>query len=155
MHGCPSRLGPYLEVECMNRHETNFSRTTQSQRFWQGAIWHVWTSQFDKHWRHSQKERLAYKLVDINHFYLFYIDRALNRALHGVWPAVSRAGVRAVGIPDPLRHLRAHAPMRVMSQVLKYFQQKVRPLTHLDFLCINCNKSKLLLKYIYGAFSAN
>ena len=66
MHGFPSCLGQYLEVECLNWNETNFSRTTQSQRFWQGVIWHVWTSQFDKHWRHSQKERLAYKLVDAN-----------------------------------------------------------------------------------------
>ena len=49
----------------MNRSETNFSRTAESQWLWQGAICHVWTSQFDKHWRHSQKERLAYKLVDI------------------------------------------------------------------------------------------
>ena len=64
MHGCPLRLGPYLEVECMNQSEINFSRTAQSQWFWQGAICHVWTSQLDKHLIHSQKERLAYKLVD-------------------------------------------------------------------------------------------
>ena len=64
MHGCPLCLGPYLEVECMNQSETNFSRTAQFQRFWQGAICHIWTSQLDKNWRHSQKERLAYKLVD-------------------------------------------------------------------------------------------
>ena len=64
MHGCPSRLGPYLQVECMNQSKTNFSRTAQSQRGWQGAIWHIWTSKCDKHWRHSHKERLAYKLVD-------------------------------------------------------------------------------------------
>ena len=62
--GCPLRLGLYLKVECMNLSETNFSRTAESQRLWQGAICHVWTSQFDKHWRHSQKQRLAYKLVD-------------------------------------------------------------------------------------------
>ena len=61
---CPLRLGLYLKVECMNQSETNFSRTAQSQRFWQGAICHVWTFQLDKHWGHSQKERLAYKLVD-------------------------------------------------------------------------------------------
>ena len=68
--------------------------------------------------------------------YLFHIDRALNGALHGVWPAVSRAGVGAVGIPDPFCHLRAHAPMRVvMSQVLKFFPIQVWPLTHLDSLC--------------------
>ena len=64
MHGCPSCLGPYLKVECMNQSETNFSRTAHSQRFWQGAICQVWTSQLDKHWQHSQKETLAYKLVD-------------------------------------------------------------------------------------------
>ena len=38
---------------CINRGETNFSRSPKSQRFWQGAIYHVWTSHFDKHWRHS------------------------------------------------------------------------------------------------------
>ena len=37
----------------MNRGETNFSRSPKSQRFWQGAIYHVWTSHFEKHWRHS------------------------------------------------------------------------------------------------------
>ena len=64
MHGCPLRLGPYLEVDCMNQSETNFSRTAQSKWFWQGAICNVWTFQLDKHWRHSQKERLTYNLVD-------------------------------------------------------------------------------------------
>ena len=64
MYGCSLRLGLYLKVDCMNQSETNFSRTAQSQRFWQGAICHVWTSKLDKHWRHSQKERLTYKLVD-------------------------------------------------------------------------------------------
>ena len=34
MHGCALHLGPYLEVDCMNQSETNFSRTAQSQRFW-------------------------------------------------------------------------------------------------------------------------
>ena len=29
--GCPLRLGLYLKVKCMNRSETNFSRTTESQ----------------------------------------------------------------------------------------------------------------------------
>ena len=62
--GCPLRLGPYLKVECMSQSETNFSRTAHSQRFWQGAICHIWTSKLDKHCRHSQKESLAYKLVD-------------------------------------------------------------------------------------------
>ena len=64
MHGCPLCLGTYLKVECMNQSETNLSRTAQSHWFWQGAICHVWTSQLDQRWRHSQKERLAYKLVD-------------------------------------------------------------------------------------------
>ena len=64
MHGCPLRLGPHLVVDSMNQSETNFSSTAQSQRFLQGAICNVWTSQLDKHWRHSQKERLPYKLVD-------------------------------------------------------------------------------------------
>ena len=72
MHGCPLHLGPYLEVECMNQSETNFSRTAQFQRFWQGAICHIWTSQLDKHWRHSQKERLAYELVDKPNFSEFF-----------------------------------------------------------------------------------
>ena len=36
-----------------DRGETNFSRSPKSQRFWQGAMYHVWTSHFDKHWRHS------------------------------------------------------------------------------------------------------
>ena len=54
--GCPLRLGLYLKVECMNLSETNFSRTAESQRLWQGAICHVWTSQFNKHWRQSQKQ---------------------------------------------------------------------------------------------------
>ena len=70
MHGCPLSLGPYLEVECINQSETNFSRTAQSQQFWQGGICHVWTFQSDKHWRHSQKERLANKLVDIQQTYV-------------------------------------------------------------------------------------
>ena len=65
MHGCPLRLGPHLVVDSMKKSETKFSSTAQSQRFLQGAICNVWTSQLDKHWRHSQKERLAYKLVDI------------------------------------------------------------------------------------------
>ena len=51
--GCPLRLGLYLKVECMNLSETNFSRTAESQWLWQGAICHVWTSQFDKHWQQS------------------------------------------------------------------------------------------------------
>ena len=54
--GCPLRLGLYLKVECMNLSETNFSRTAESQRLWQGAICHVWTSQLNKHWRQSQKQ---------------------------------------------------------------------------------------------------
>ena len=56
------RLGLYLKVECMNQSETNFSRSAHSQRFWQGAICHVWTSQFDKHWGQSQK--LKYNIRD-------------------------------------------------------------------------------------------
>ena len=62
--GCPLRLGLYLKVECMNLSETNFSRTAESQRLWQGAICHVWTSQFDKHWRHSQKQLQKYNNRD-------------------------------------------------------------------------------------------
>ena len=60
--GCPLRLGLYLKVECMNLSETNFSRTAESQRLWQGAICHVWTSQFDKHWRQSQKQLQKYNI---------------------------------------------------------------------------------------------
>ena len=48
--GCPLRLGLYLKVERMNLSETNFSRTAESQQLWQGAICHIWTFQFDKHW---------------------------------------------------------------------------------------------------------
>ena len=62
--GCPLRLGLYLKVECMNLSETNFSRTAESQRLWQGAICHVWTSQFDKHWRQSQKQLQKYNIRD-------------------------------------------------------------------------------------------
>ena len=40
----PSRVGPYLKVEGMNRIETNFIRAAQSQQFLQGTIRHVWTS---------------------------------------------------------------------------------------------------------------
>ena len=40
---------PYLKVECMSPSETDLSRTALAQRFWQGAIWHIWTFQFDKH----------------------------------------------------------------------------------------------------------
>ena len=59
--GCPLRLELYLKVECMNLSETNFSRTAESQRLWQGAIFHVWTSQFDKHWRQLQKQLQKFK----------------------------------------------------------------------------------------------
>ena len=62
---CPLRLGLYLKVECMNLSETNFSRTAESQRLWQGAICHVWTLQFDKHWRQSQKQLQKYNIRDI------------------------------------------------------------------------------------------
>ena len=55
----------YLKVECMNLSETNFSRTAESQRLWQGAICHVWTSQFDKHWRQSQKQLQKYNIRDV------------------------------------------------------------------------------------------
>ena len=58
----------YLKVECMNRDETNFSRTAKSQRLWQGAICHIWTSQFDKHCRHSQKQLQKYSIRDIGIF---------------------------------------------------------------------------------------
>ena len=61
---CHLRLGLYLKAECMNRSETNFSRTAESQRLWQGAICHVWTSQFDKHWRQSQKQLQKYNIRD-------------------------------------------------------------------------------------------
>ena len=64
--GCPLRLGLYLKVECMNLSETNFSRTAESQRLWQGAICHVWTSQFNKHWRQSQKQLQKYDIRDMN-----------------------------------------------------------------------------------------
>ena len=68
MHGCLLRLGPYLEVECMNQSETNFSITAEFQQLWQGAISHVWTSQFDKHWQHSQKQLQKYDIRDKNRF---------------------------------------------------------------------------------------
>ena len=58
------RLGLYLKVECMNLSETNFNRTAESQRLWQGAICHVWTFQFDKHWRQSQKQLQKYNIRD-------------------------------------------------------------------------------------------
>ena len=64
MHGCPLHLEPYLEVECMNQNETNFSRTAKSQRLWQGAICHIWTYQFNKHWRQSQKQLQKYNIRD-------------------------------------------------------------------------------------------
>ena len=63
--GCPLRLGLYLKVECMNRSETIFSRTPESQQIWQGAICYVWTSQFDKHWRQSQKQLQNYYIRDL------------------------------------------------------------------------------------------
>ena len=62
--GCPLRWGLYLKVECMNLSETNFSRTAESQWLWQGAICHVWTSQFNKHWRQSQKQLQKYDIRD-------------------------------------------------------------------------------------------
>ena len=46
-------------------HETSFSRAVESQRLWQGAICHVWTSQFDKHWRQSQKQLQKYNIRDV------------------------------------------------------------------------------------------
>ena len=45
----------------MNLSETNFSRTAESQWLWQGAIW---TFQFDKLWRHSQKQLQKYNIRD-------------------------------------------------------------------------------------------
>ena len=45
----------------MNLIETNFSRTAESQWLWQGAIW---TFQFDKLWRHSQKQLQKYNIRD-------------------------------------------------------------------------------------------
>ena len=51
----------------MNRGETNFSRSPKSLRFWQGAMYHIWTSHFDKHWRHSQKRLQKYDIRD-RHF---------------------------------------------------------------------------------------
>ena len=62
------RLGLYLKVECMNQSETNFSITAEFQQLWQGAISHVWTSQFDKHWQHSQKQLQKYDIRDKNRF---------------------------------------------------------------------------------------
>jgi len=62
--GCPLRLGLYLKVECMNLSETSFSRTSESRRLWQGANCHVWTSQLDKHWWHSQKQLQKYNIKD-------------------------------------------------------------------------------------------
>ena len=50
---------------CINRGETNFSRSPKFQWLWQGAIYHVWTSQIDKHWRHSQKRLQKYDIRDI------------------------------------------------------------------------------------------
>ena len=61
-------MGLYLRVECMNLIETNFSRTAESQRLWQGAICHVWTSQFNKHWRQSQKQLQKYDIRDSKEF---------------------------------------------------------------------------------------
>ena len=63
--GCPLHLGLNLKVECMNLSETNFSRIAESQKLWQGAICHVWTSQFNKHWRQSQKENYKTTILDI------------------------------------------------------------------------------------------
>ena len=53
-----------LKVERMNLSETNFSGTAESQRLWQGAICNVRTSQFDKHWRQSQKQLQKYNIRD-------------------------------------------------------------------------------------------
>ena len=58
-------MGLYLKVECMNQSETNFSITAEFQQLWQGAISHVWTSQFDKHWQHSQKQLQKYNIRDL------------------------------------------------------------------------------------------
>ena len=63
--GCPLRLGLYLKVECMNLSKPNFSRITEFQGLWQGVICHVWTFQFDKHWRQSQKQLQKYNIRDV------------------------------------------------------------------------------------------
>ena len=54
-----------VKVECMNRGETNFSGSPKFQWLWQGAKYHVWTSQIDKHWRHSQKRLQKYDIRDM------------------------------------------------------------------------------------------
>ena len=54
--GSPLRLGLFFKVECMNLSETNW--------LWQGAICHVWTFQFDKHWQHSQKQLQKYNVKE-------------------------------------------------------------------------------------------
>ena len=61
---CPLHLELYLKVQCMNGSETNFSRTAESQRLWQGAICHVCIFQFNKHWRQSQKQLQKYNIRD-------------------------------------------------------------------------------------------
>ena len=37
----------------------------QKKWLWQGAIYHIWTSQIDKHWRHSQKRLQKYDIRDM------------------------------------------------------------------------------------------
>ena len=69
--GCPLCFGLYLKVECMNLSETNFSRTAESQQLWQGAICHVGTSQFDKHWRHLQKRLQKYNIQEAMENFVF------------------------------------------------------------------------------------
>ena len=78
---CPLRLGLYLKVECINLSETNFSITAESHRLWQGAICHVWTSQFDKHWWQSQKQLQKYNIRDVNHSATSHVKPHLNEKL--------------------------------------------------------------------------
>ena len=86
----------------MNQSETNFSRTAQSQRFWQGAICHVWTSKLDKHWRHSQKERLAYKIYQLS----FVLDKfRLNGILAGYGKLQVKSPMGQMINEEPYFHL--------------------------------------------------
>ena len=68
----------YLKVECINLRETNFSSTAESQRLWQGAICHVWTSQFNRHWRKSQKQLQKYNITDKKLSGSFDVDHVIS-----------------------------------------------------------------------------
>ena len=81
--GCPLRLGLYLKVECMVQSETNLSRTPESQRLLQGAICHVWTSQFNKHRQQSQKQLQKYNIRDCDAIYSTAVCFKFDKFLEG------------------------------------------------------------------------